>query len=165
MARLEILEYPDPRLRLKSKPVTAFDESLRNLIDDLFDTMYASESAIGLSAPQVNDLRQVLVMDLSGNASAPEVFINPEIVKKALIGLVEESCLSLPGTKVNVWRAVNIRVRAQDPDGNYFEKDLERMHAVCVQHEMDHFNGRTLVDRMSIFRRVHFNWSRKRASA
>ena len=165
MAQLEILEYPDPRLRLKSQPVTAFDQSLWRLIDDLFETMYASETAIGLSAPQVNDLRQVLVMDLSGNASDPQVFINPQITKKALIGLVEESCLSLPGTKVNVWRAVNIRVRAQDRDGAFFERDLERMHAVCVQHEMDHFKGQLLVDRMSIFRRLHFNWSRKRASA
>ena len=165
MAQLEILEYPDPRLKLKSQPVTDFDQGLWRLIDDLFETMYAAPSAIGLSAPQVNDLRQVLVMDLSGNASDPQVFINPEITKKALIGLVEESCLSLPGTKVNTWRAVNIRVRAQDRDGAFFERDLERMHAVCLQHEMDHFQGKLLTDRMSIFRRLHFNWSRKRASA
>ena len=165
MAQLEILEYPDPRLRLKAQPVTEFNQGLWRLIDDLLDTMYAEESAIGLCAPQVNDLRQVLVTDLSGNASDPQVYINPQITKKALIGLVEESCLSLPGTKVNVWRAVNIRVRAQDRHGAFFERDLERMHAVCVQHEMDHFKGQLLVDRMSIFRRLHFNWSRKRASA
>lgn len=165
MTQLEILEYPDPRLQLKSQPVTVFDPSLWRLIDDLFETMYAAKSAIGLSAPQVNDLRRVMVTDLSGDASDPQVYINPEITKRALIGLVEESCLSLPGTKVNVWRAVNIRVRAQDRDGVYFERDLERMHAVCIQHEMDHFDGKTLVDRMSIFRRLHFNWSRKRAIA
>lgn len=165
MAQLEILEYPDPRLRLKSQPVTAFDQNLWTLVDNLFDTMYAAPSAIGLSAPQVNDLRQVLVMDLSGDASDPQVYINPQITKKALIGLVEESCLSVPGTKVNTWRSVNIRVRAQDRDGNFFERDLERMHAVCVQHEMDHFEGKLLVQRMSIFRRLHFNWSHKRMSA
>ena len=165
MARLEILEYPDPRLRLKSQPVTVFDQSLCRLVDDMFDTLYSTETAIALSAPQVNDLRQILVMDLSEDRSEPQVYINPEITKKALIGLVEESCLSIPETKVNVWRSVNIRVRAQRQDGDFFERDLERMHAVCIQHEMDHFDGKLLIDRMSIFRRLHFNWSRKRISA
>jgi peptide deformylase len=153
MARLAILEYPDPRLRQPSRPVTAFDADLGQLIDDLFETLYGT-TGIGLSAPQAGDLRRVLVMDLSGNASAPQVYVNPEILASARPGLVEESCLSVPGVVGNVVRATRLRVRAQDRDGHPFERDLEDMHAVCVQHEMDHLDGRLFVDRLSWIRRL-----------
>ncbi len=165
MAQRPIIEYPDPRLRLKADPVTGFDAQLEQLIDDLLETMYASETGVGLCAPQVGDLRQVLVMDLSGNQSDPQVYINPEIQARSQIGLVEESCLSVPDTIVYVWRSAKIRVRAQDRTGAFFERDLERMHAVCVQHEMDHFAGKLLVDKMFLFRRWYFDWNRSRASA
>lgn len=156
MAQLTILEYPDERLRRPAKPVTAFDNDLDRLIDDLADTLYATETAIGLCAPQVDDGRQVLVMDLSPDRSDLQVYINPKITARALFGLVEESCLSIPGEVVNVWRATQLLVRAQDRTGAVFERELHRMHAVCLQHEMDHFKGKLLVDRMSFIRRFRF---------
>ena len=155
MARLEILEYPDPRLQLQAARVTRFDEDLGTLVDDLLETLY-STSAIALSAPQVDDLREVLVVDLSEARNEPQVYVNPEILAKAAWGFVEESCLLLPGVKGNVLRATQIRVRAQDRSGETFERDLEAMHAVCLQHEMDHLAGKLFVDRLSIFRRLHF---------
>lgn len=160
MARREVLEYPDPRLRLTSKPVQAFDDALAGLVQDLFDTMYAGK-AIGLSAPQLDVQQEVLVMDLSDDASAPQVFINPEIVDSARPGFVEESCLSVPGVVANVLRATRVRVRAKDVDGEPFERTLEDMAAVCLQHEMDHLVGKVLVDRLSRFRR----WRLRRAAA
>ena len=153
MAQREILEYPDPRLRLESTPVADFDDELGQLVEDLLDTLYATES-IGLSAPQVNDRREVLVMDLSGNASSPQVFVNPEIVASAAPGLVEESCLSVPGIVANVVRATEVRVRARQADGATLMRDLSGMEAVCLQHEMDHLRGKLLVDRLSFFGRL-----------
>lgn len=152
MPPLAILEYPDPRLRLISAPVTEFDADLQRLIDDLFDTLYA-EKSIGLSAPQADDHRQVLVMDLSGDGSAPRVYINPEILARAKPGFVEERCLSVPGVTASVWRATQVRVRAQDRHGVPFERELNGMEAVCLQHEMDHFAGMLFVDRLSAIRR------------
>ena len=93
-------------------------------------------------------------MDLSGSASAPDVYINPKILTRALPGLVEESCLSVPGVVGNVVRATQLRVRARDTAGEVFERDLEGMHAVCLQHEIDHLAGRLFVDRLSLFRRL-----------
>jgi peptide deformylase len=154
MAKLPILEYPDPRLRMRSEPVTRFDQDLERLVDDLFETLYET-TGIALSAPQAGDLRQVLVIDLSGKkASEPQIYINPEILASAVPGIVEESCLSVPGVVGNVVRATQLRVRAQDASGAAFERDLEGMHAVCLQHEMDHLVGRLFVDRLSLFRRL-----------
>jgi len=153
MARLPILEYPDPRLRLRSEPVHAFDVGLARLVEDLLDTLY-STTGIGLSAPQAGDQRQVLVMDLSGSASAPQVFINPEVLASTVPALVEESCLSVPGVVGNVVRATQVRVRAHDLSGDAFEKDLDGMHAVCLQHEMDHLTGKLFIDHLSLFRRL-----------
>lgn len=153
MNRLAILEYPDPRLRLRSAPVTAFDASLSGLIDDLLETLYAT-TGIGLAAPQTGDRRQVLVMDLSGNASQPEEYVNPEILTSAVPALVEESCLSVPGIVDNVVRATQLRVRARDRFGEAFERDLDGMRAVCLQHEMDHLAGRLFIDHLSLFRRL-----------
>jgi peptide deformylase len=160
MARREVLEYPDPRLRLVSKPVIEFDSEIAELVADLFDTMYAG-NAIGLSAPQLDVQREVLVMDLSGDASAPQVFINPEILDSARPGFVEESCLSVPGVVTNVLSATRVRVRARDSAGEFFERDLADMEAVCLQHEMDHLAGKVLADRLSAFRR----WRLRRAAA
>ena len=160
MARREVLEYPDPRLRLVSDPVTEFGSELADLVADLFDTMYAGK-AIGLSAPQLDVQREVLVIDVSEDASAPQVFINPEILDSARPGFVEESCLSVPGVVANVLRATRIRVRARDCSGETFVRELADMEAVCLQHEMDHLAGKVLVDRLSAFRR----WRLRRAAA
>lgn len=162
MAQRDILEYPDPRLNLPTNPVTAFDDDLGQLIDDLLETLYAT-NAVGLSAPQVNDRRAVLVLDLSGDASAPQVYINPEILAKTAWGLVEESCLSVPGVVGNVVRATEIRVRAQDRAGETFERDLTGMDAVCLQHEMDHLAGKLFIERLSFFRRLRIRAATARA--
>jgi len=160
VARRDVLEFPDSRLRLVSKPVDKFDDSLAELVADLFDTMYAGK-AIGLSAPQLDVQREVLVMDLSDDASAPQVFVNPEILDSARPGFVEESCLSVPGVVAHVLRATRVRVRARNLAGESFERTLIDMEAVCLQHEMDHLVGKVLVDRLSRFRR----WRLRRAAA
>lgn len=156
MTQLDILEYPDPRLRLHSDPVTAFDGDLARLIDDMGRTL-ATGKALALSAPQVDDRRAVLVMDLSGNGSALQAYVNPQILSKGAWGLVQESCLSLPGVVGNVWRATELRVRAQDREGGVFERDLAGMEAVCLQHEMDHLVGTLFVDRLSFLQRMRFH--------
>ncbi len=148
MARLEIIEHPDPRLREVAKPVTTFDAALSNFIDDLFDTLYAT-GGMAFSAPQVGDGRRVLVMDLSEDRTDPQVYINPEELKRDAWGLVEESCLSVPGVVGNVMRGTKVRVRAQDRAGGPFEQDLEGMAAVCLQHEIDHLDGTLFIDRIS----------------
>jgi peptide deformylase len=153
MARLPILEYPDPRLRLRAEPVTELNLDLSRLIDDLLETLY-STTGIALSAPQTGILTQALVIDLSENRSEPHVYINPQILSSAVPGIVEESCLSVPGVVGNVVRATQVRVRALDRSGNVFERDVEGMHAVCIQHEMDHLAGKLFVDRLSLFRRL-----------
>ncbi len=153
MGCLPILEYPDPRLRLRAEAVTEFDGELRRLIEDLLETLYAT-NGIGLSAPQTGISLQVLVMDLSGNASEPQVFVNPDILASGVPCLVEESCLSVPGLVGNVVRSTHLRVRAHDLSGQAFERDLEGMHAVCLQHELDHLAGKLFIDHLSIFRRL-----------
>lgn len=153
MAQLPIIEYPDPRLRLRAEPVSTFDSDLARLVGDLLETLYAT-GGIGLSAPQAAIRRQVLVMDLSGNASAPQVYINPEILTSAVPALVEESCLSVPGIVGNLVRATRLWVRARDPAGQVFERGMEDMHAVCLQHELDHLSGRLFIDHLSLVRRL-----------
>ncbi len=162
MARLEILEYPDPRLRLRAEPVTRFDAPLARLVDDLVETLHAT-GGIGISAPQVNHRCRVLVVDLSGDGTAPQVYVNPEILSKSAPGLVEESCLSVPGVVGNVIRATEVRVRARDRSGVSFERELSGMDAVCLQHEMDHLDGRLFVDRLSLFRRLRIRAAAARA--
>lgn len=163
MAVREVLEYPDPRLRTPSAAVAGFDSGVTRLIDDLVDTLHAS-TAIGLSAPQIDDPRQVLVIDLSADRSSPEVFINPRLLARARFGLVEERCLSVPDIVVNVLRATQVTVHAFDEKGMAFERELEGMHAVCLQHEMDHFDGKLLVDRLNWFRRRRLNSAIERAA-
>jgi peptide deformylase len=153
MARLVVLEYPDPRLRTRARPVSSFDESLKRLIADMFETMYASR-AIGLAASQVDVHLQLITIDTSAQADSPQIFINPKILSRASPAMVEESCLSLPGVLVNVKRATALRVRAQDAAGAICERELEGMSAVCLQHEMDHLAGRLSVDHLSLFKRL-----------
>lgn len=153
MPVLTILEHPDPRLRQPSAPVDVFDTEVAQLADDLLETLYAT-SGIGLSAPQTGAHRRVLVMDLSGNATDPQVFVNPEILSRAAFGIVEESCLSVPGVTGNVWRATKIKIRAQDRTGQAIERDLDGMQAVCLQHEVDHLDGKLFIDRLWFFRRL-----------
>jgi len=153
MACLQILEYPDSRLRLKSRPVKLFDEDLARLIDDLCETLRDSKG-IGLAAPQTGDLRQVLVIDLTGGQQAPEIYVNPEILSKGSPALVEESCLSVPEVVGNLVRAIQVRVRARDRWGAIFERDLDGMSAVCLQHEMDHLVGKLFIDHLSFFQRL-----------
>ncbi|KGE03027.1 peptide deformylase [Pseudohaliea rubra] len=153
MAQLAVLEYPDPRLNTPCAPVTDFGSDVAELAASLLDTLYGS-TGIALSAPQVGDLRQVLVMDLSGDQSAPEVYLNPEILARKKPGLVEESCLSVPGIVGNVVRHTQLRLRARDIHGETIEKELSGMHAVALQHELDHLNGKLFIERLSWLRRL-----------
>ena len=157
MALLEILEYPDPRLRTRAQPVREFDAALGRLIDDMFETMYAARG-IGLAATQVDVHRQVVTIDVSGKGAAPEVFINPEILSRRRLGKVEESCLSVPGVKDLVTRPTVLRVRALDRDGVPCVRELDGMLAVCLGHEIDHLRGRLFVDHLSLFRRLRLRW-------
>lgn len=150
-----VLEYPDPRLHQVSAEVTAFDERLHTLVRDLEDTLKAS-GGIGLSAPQLGELQRVAVLDLSEDRSAPELYVNPVITQKSMLGFVQESCLSLPGVEGSVMRSALVRVRAQDVHGEYFERELEYLHACALQHEIDHLDGRLFVDRFSVIGRWRF---------
>lgn len=152
MARLTILEYPDPRLRTRAEPVTTFDAELGRLIDDMFETMYAAPG-IGLAATQVDVHRRLIVIDVSKEQNTPQVFINPEIIAREGVEVMEEGCLSVPGIFEEVERADRVRVRAQDRDGVVFERDLDGIAAVCLQHEMDHLQGKLFVDYLSELKR------------
>jgi len=152
MAQLAILEYPDPRLRTKAEPVTVFDAALKQQVADMFETMYAAPG-IGLAATQVNWHHRLLVIDVSEEKNQPLVFINPEILAREGQATGEEGCLSVPGIYDDVPRAARVRVRAQDVDGKTFESDLDGMLAVCVQHEMDHLEGKLFVDYLSELKR------------
>lgn len=152
MARLPILEYPDPRLRIRAEPVTKFDIELKTLVADLFDTMYAAPG-IGLAATQVNVHKRLLVCDVGVDSKQPYCLINPEIIKAEGTINAEEGCLSVPEFYDFIDRAAVIRVRAFDPDGEPFELDAEGMLAVCIQHEMDHLDGKLFVDYLSELKR------------
>ena len=155
MAILKIIEYPDPLLRRQAAPVTQFDANLSTLIDELLQTLNATPG-IGLSAPQVARSLQLMVMDLSDDKSAPDVLVNPQILTKTGLAIADESCLSIPGVTAKVMRANAIRVTAQDQTGKTIEREFEGMHAVCVQHEIDHLHGKLFIDRLSRFRRFRF---------
>jgi len=152
MALLPILEFPDPRLRTRAEPVTTFDAALSKLVDDMFETMYAAPG-IGLAASQVNVHRRLLVMDVTEDHSEPLVFVNPEILTRQDVGTMQEGCLSVPGFFDDVERAQKITVRAQDRHGITFERDLSGLAAVCLQHEMDHLEGKLFVDYLSVLKR------------
>ena len=141
MAKLEILEFPDPRLRTVAKPVEKVDDELRKLIDDMFETMYDAPG-IGLAATQVNVHKRVIVMDLSEDKSEPRVFINPEITPLTDdLAPYEEGCLSVPGFYEKVKRPARVKIKALDRDGNVFEEEADELLATCIQHEIDHLEG------------------------
>ncbi len=148
MALLKILEFPDPRLRTKATAVELVDDNLRALIDDLFETMYAAPG-IGLAATQVDVHKRLLVTDVSSDKSEPHMLINPEILEKDGVTVSDEGCLSVPGYYEEVERAEHIRVRFLDRDGEQREMDAEGLLAICIQHEMDHLDGKLFVDYLS----------------
>jgi peptide deformylase len=155
MARLPILEYPDPRLRIRAEPVTEVDDELRQLAADMLETMYAAPG-IGLAATQVNVHKRMLVLDVSEERNEPMVFINPELLSaEGRIGN-EEGCLSVPGLYETVERAERIRVRALNEKGEPFSLEVDGILAICIQHEMDHLDGKLFVDYLSDLKRERF---------
>ena len=153
MSLLTILEYPDMRLRKRAAPVKEVDDALRQIIDDMFETMYAAPG-IGLAATQVDVHKRVLVLDVSETKDNPLVFINPQIdvLDPEPLGY-EEGCLSVPGYYDLVTRPRKVRVKALDRNGEPFEIEAEGLLAVCVQHEVDHLDGKLFVDYLSILKR------------
>ena len=153
MAILNILEFPDPRLRTIAKAVERVDDDLRQLIDDMFKTMYDAPG-IGLAATQVNVHKRLVVMDLSEDKNEPLVFINPEFESLTdEVDQYQEGCLSVPGFYENVDRPQKVKIKALDRDGQPFELIAEGLLAVCIQHECDHLNGKLFVDYLSTLKR------------
>jgi len=152
MARLEILQFPDERLRHRARPIDEVDDRVRALADDLLETMYAAPG-IGLAATQVGVDERIAVIDVSENKDEPRVFINPEIVAQEGAEESEEGCLSIPGVYEKVRRPETVTVRALDRDGQAFELQADGLLAVCVQHEIDHLDGRLFIDHLSLLKR------------
>jgi len=153
MAILEILEYPDSRLRTIAKPVKSFNQDLSRLIDDMFETMYDAPG-IGLAATQVDKHIQLIVIDISEQSNDPMVFINPEIsVLEGELEKMQEGCLSVPGFYEDVERVEHVLIKALDREGKPFELETTGLLAVCIQHEMDHLNGKLFVDYISALKR------------
>jgi peptide deformylase len=152
MAILDILHFPDTRLRNVAKPVAQVDDSVRQLIDDMFETMYEAPG-IGLAAIQVNQPRRVIVIDTSEDRSTPLALVNPEILSHEGEEEMDEGCLSVPGVYETVRRAERVRVRFLDRDGNPVEMDADGLLAVCIQHEIDHLDGKLFVDYLSNLKR------------
>ncbi len=148
MAKLPIIEFPDPRLRTIAKPVARVDDALRRLIDDMFETMYDAPG-IGLAATQVDVHQRLLVLDVSEGNDTPQVFVNPEILASDGSQVYQEGCLSVPGIYADVKRANTITVRALDRHGQPFELSAHGLLAVCILHEIDHLDGRVFVDYLS----------------
>jgi peptide deformylase len=153
MALLEILHYPDPRLRTVAQPVAQVDDEIRALVDNMFETMYAAPG-IGLAATQVNSGRRIVVIDVSEDRSNPLCLINPEILESRGSEEMEEGCLSVPGFYEAVQRAEWVRARALDRDGKEFELETDGLLAVCIQHEIDHLDGKLFVDYLSQLKRT-----------
>lgn len=153
MSLLEILEYPDPRLRTIAKPVKDVTPEIETLIDDMFETMYDAPG-IGLAATQVDQHIQLIVMDLSEEKDTPLVFINPEItILEGEAEKMQEGCLSVPGFYEDVSRIEHVLIKALDREGKAFELEATGLLAVCIQHEMDHLNGKLFVDYLSSLKR------------
>jgi peptide deformylase len=148
MAIRTILHYPDPRLRQVAQPVTTVDDEVRRLVDDMAETMYAAPG-IGLAAVQINVAQRVVVIDLSETRNALQVFINPEIMERDGKQVFEEGCLSVPGVYDEVERSRHIRMRALDRNGQPFELEAEGLLSTCIQHEIDHLDGKVFVDYLS----------------
>ena len=152
MAILNILHFPDPRLRNVAKPVALVDDATRQLVDDMLETMYQAPG-IGLAATQVNVAKRVLVIDVSEDKDQPLYFINPEILSRDGVEEMEEGCLSVPGFYEKVQRAERVKVRALDRGGEPFEMEADGLLAVCIQHEIDHLDGKLFVDYISQLKR------------
>ena len=152
MAILNILNYPDERLRTVAQPVSEITVEIQQLTDDMLETMYAAPG-IGLAATQVNIHQRIIVMDISEDKSQPLVFINPEIIEKDGEQEFDEGCLSVPGIYETVQRAEHIKIRALDREGEEFEMEATGLLAVCIQHEMDHLMGKLFVDYLSNLKR------------
>ena len=152
MAILDVLSFPDERLRTVAKPVEEVNDEIKQLVSDMFETM-KDENGIGLAATQVNRHVQVVVMDVSEDQNEPRVFINPEIIRKDGSTISEEGCLSVPGNYAKVERAESITVKALDQNGESFELDAEGLLAICIQHELDHLKGKLFIDYLSPLKR------------
>lgn len=152
MALLDILHYPDPRLRNKAAAVDRVDERLRRLTDDMLETMYAAPG-VGLAATQVNVPLRVIVIDISEQRDTPYRFINPEILEQAGETELEEGCLSVPGIYETVRRSEWVKIRALDREGESFELETDGLLSVCIQHEIDHLDGTLFVDYLSRLKR------------
>ena len=152
MAILNILHYPDPRLREKALPVDKVDNDIKQLVSDMFETMYDAPG-IGLAATQANVQKRIIVIDVSEDKTEPLCFINPQILESDGEEIMEEGCLSVPGIYEKVKRADKIKVRALDREGKEFEMEAEGILSTCIQHEMDHLEGKLFVDYLSELKR------------
>lgn len=152
MPLLEILHFPDPRLRQKAESVEVVDDEIRTIVDNMLETMYAAPG-IGLAAIQVNILKRIIVIDITEEKNQPLCIINPEILESHGTEKMEEGCLSVPGIYEEVKRAETIKVRYLDRDGKTVEQDVSGLLSVCIQHEMDHLEGKLFVDYLSELKR------------
>lgn len=152
MALLEILHFPDPRLRLKAEPVAQVDDQMRQMVKDMFETMYHAPG-IGLAATQVDIQKEIIVIDVSENKDQPLCLINPKIISQDGTEEMQEGCLSVPGYYENVSRAEKVTVQALNEQGETFELEADGLLAVCIQHEMDHLQGKLFVDYISPLKR------------
>ncbi len=152
MAILDVLRFPDERLRTVAKKIVKVDKSITTIINDMFDTMH-EENGIGLAATQVNVHKRLVVMDVSENQDTPMVFINPEITHKEGKTISEEGCLSVPNNYAQVERAEKVTVSALDRTGDPFTLDADGLMAICIQHELDHLKGILFVDYLSPLKR------------
>ena len=163
MALLDILHYPDPRLRNVAAPIETVDAAVQQLVDDMLETMYDA-IGIGLAATQVNVHKRLLVADVSEDKSEPYCFINPEIVWRDGVEEMDEGCLSVPGVYETVVRADKIRVKALDRDGEPFELETDGLLAVCIQHEIDHLDGKLFIDYLSGLKRSRIRKKMEKAA-
>ena len=162
MAILNILKYPDPRLHSIAKPVEDVDDTVRKLIDDMAETMYEAPG-IGLAATQVDEHRQIIVIDISEERNDLKTFINPRLIKAEGVAEHEEGCLSVPGIFDNVTRAEKITVEALDRNGKTFQMDADELLGVCIQHEMDHLKGKVFVEYLSLLKQNRIRTKMKKA--
>lgn len=152
MSVLQVLQYPDDRLRNIAEPVRKVDAEIQRIVDDMFETMYAEEG-IGLAATQVDIHQRIIVIDVSENQEQRLVLINPELLEQSGETGIEEGCLSIPGHRALVPRAEKVKIRALDRDGNSYELEADDLLAICIQHEMDHLVGKLFVDYLSPLKR------------
>ena len=152
MTKLEVLHFPDPRLRKKASPVEAVNSEIKGIAEDMLETMY-DEGGIGLAAIQVNIQKRIIVIDVSEDRNQPRVLINPAILSSEGTEQMQEGCLSVPGYYDDVERAENIRISYLDADGEMHEEEADGLLAVCIQHEIDHLDGKLFIDYLSPLKR------------